>query len=35
MLQDCHIILYKAIKKYIKTHGCSPSTRDLKELCQY
>lgn len=35
MLQDCHIDIYKSIKKYIKIHGYSPSIRDLKELCQY
>ncbi len=35
MLNDFHVNLYKAIRRYYKTNGYAPTVRELQEICDY
>lgn len=35
LLNDSHVNLYKAIKKYHKDNGYSPTIRELQKMCSY
>lgn len=34
-LNDCHVKIYKTIKKYYKKHGYSPTIREIQRICEY
>lgn len=34
-LKDCHVKIYKAIKKFYKKYGYSPSIREIQKICGY
>lgn len=34
-LNDCHVKIYKAIKKFYRKYGYSPSIREIQKICGY
>jgi sulfur relay (sulfurtransferase) DsrC/TusE family protein len=32
-LRDCHVRIYKTIKRYYKKHGYSPTIREIQKMC--